>query len=108
MTHFKRIKPYRVSGGVAEQLKEAILLGVFKPGDKLPSERDLAIQFGVSRLAILEACRTLENSGFVQIRQGVGGGTIVTEPDFDHLLDILFVFRLFDLYTPDFAASEFV
>jgi len=96
MSHFKRIKPYRVSGGVAEQLKEAILLGEFKPGDKLPSEPDLAIQFGVSRLAIREACRTLENSGFVRIRQGIGGGTFVTEPDFDHLLG-----TFFDLFITD-------
>ena len=52
MPSFKPIKPYRVSGSVAEQLKDAIVLGQYKPGDKLPSERDLAGQFGVSRLAI--------------------------------------------------------
>ncbi|HME45890.1 MAG TPA: FadR/GntR family transcriptional regulator [Syntrophorhabdales bacterium] len=86
MSPFKPIKPYRVSGGVAEQLKEAIILGQYKPGDKLPGERDLAAQFSVSRLSIREACRKLENSGFVRIRQGIGGGTFVTELDFDHLL----------------------
>ncbi len=86
MTPFKPVKPTRVSGNVAEQLKEAILLGRYKPGDKLPSERDLADLFSVSRLSIREACRTLENSGFVRIRQGIGGGTFVTQPDFDHLL----------------------
>jgi GntR family transcriptional repressor for pyruvate dehydrogenase complex len=87
MAAFRPIKPTRVSGSVAEQLKQAILLGQYKPGDKLPSERDLAEQFNVSRLSIREACRTLENSGFVRIRQGIGGGIFVTQPDFDHLLD---------------------
>jgi GntR family transcriptional repressor for pyruvate dehydrogenase complex len=86
MPPFKQIKPYRVSDGVAKQLKEAIVLGRYKPGDKLPSERELSEQFGVSRLAIREALRSLGNSGFVRIRQGIGGGAFVTELDFEPLL----------------------
>ncbi len=53
MPSFKPIKQSRVSGEVAEQqLKQSILLGHFGTGDKLPSERDLAEQFQVSRIAI--------------------------------------------------------
>jgi GntR family transcriptional repressor for pyruvate dehydrogenase complex len=82
MTSFRPIKQFRVSGEVTEQLKQSILLGHFKAGDKLPSERELAEQFQVSRVAIREALRTLENAGFITTRQGVTGGTFVTELTF--------------------------
>ena len=59
MPSFKPIKQSRVSGEVAEQLKQSILLGQFEAGDKLPSERDLSNQFQVSRIAIREALRFL-------------------------------------------------
>lgn len=85
MPAFKPIKQSRVSGEVAEQLKQSILLGHFKAGDKLPSERDLAEQFQVSRIAVREALRFLENTGFVSTRQGVTGGTFVTDLTFEHL-----------------------
>jgi GntR family transcriptional repressor for pyruvate dehydrogenase complex len=52
MPKFKPIRQFRVSEEVTEQLKQSILLGGFKAGDKLPSERDLAEQFQVSRVAI--------------------------------------------------------
>ena len=85
MPSFKPIKQSRVSGEVAEQLKQSILLGQFEAGDKLPSERDLSNQFQVSRIAIREALRFLENTGFVETRQGVTGGTFVTDLSFEHL-----------------------
>ena len=65
MRNFKPIKQPRISEAVFEQLKEAILSYDFRAGDKLPSERDLAEQFQVSRVAIREAIRALENNGFV-------------------------------------------
>ncbi|MCX5807479.1 MAG: FadR/GntR family transcriptional regulator [Proteobacteria bacterium] len=85
MSAFKPIKQSRISEEVAEQLKQSILLSTFKAGDKLPSERDLADQFQVSRIAVREALRRLENTGFVATRQGVTGGTFVTDLTFEHL-----------------------
>lgn len=85
MQSFKPVKQSRVSDEVADQLKRSILLGYFKAGDKLPSERDLAEQFRVSRIAIRESLRALENKGFIETRQGVTGGTFVTELTFEHL-----------------------
>jgi GntR family transcriptional regulator, transcriptional repressor for pyruvate dehydrogenase complex len=85
MSAFKPIKQSRISEEVAEQLKQSILLGSFKAGDKLPSERELADQFQVSRIAVREALRRLENTGFVATRQGVTGGTFVTDLTFEHL-----------------------
>lgn len=82
---FKPIKQSRVSEQVLNQLKEAILLGKFKSGDKLPSERELTIEFQVGRGVIREAIRTLEITGFIVIRQGQNGGAFVTDLSFDHL-----------------------
>lgn len=85
MARFKPIKQFRVSREVCEQLKESILLGQFKTGDKLPSERDLVEEFQVSRMAIREALRSLENLGLIATRQGVSGGAYVTELTFGHI-----------------------
>jgi len=85
MHNFKPIKQPRVSEEVFQQLKEAILSNDFKAGDKLPAERELAEQFQVSRIAIREAIRALENSGFVAIRQGATGGAYVTDLTFEQL-----------------------
>ncbi len=87
MEDFKPIKQVRVSAEIAEQLKQAILLGRFKAGDKLPSERLLAESFQVSRLSIREAIRTLENFGFVSTRHGVNGGVYVTDLTFENLVN---------------------
>ncbi len=87
MPSFRPIKQLRVSGEVTEQLKQSILLGHFKAGDRLPSERDLAEQFQVSRVAIREALRALEHSGFITTRQGVTGGAFVTDLTFEHLVN---------------------
>ena len=82
---FKPIRQSRISEEVAEQLKQSILLGQFKTGEKLPSERKLAEEFEVSRVAVREALRALGNSGFVSTRQGSAGGAFVTELTFEQL-----------------------
>jgi DNA-binding FadR family transcriptional regulator len=85
MTSFKPIRQTRVSQEVNDQIKQSILLGAFKAGDKLPSERELVEQFQVSRVAIREALRSLEHSGFLTTRQGAGGGAYVIDLSFEHL-----------------------
>lgn len=82
---FKSVKQSRISEAVLAQLKEAILLGHFKSGEKLPSERELTEEFQVSRGVIREAIRALEITGFVVLRQGPTGGAFVTELSFDHV-----------------------
>ena len=85
MPIFSPIKQFRVSEEIISQLKQSILLGHFKPGDKLPSERDLAEEFRVSRVAIREALRALVNAGFIVTRQGASGGAYVTDLSFENL-----------------------
>ena len=86
MPGFKPIRQTRVSDEVTEQLKKSILTGTFKAGDRLPSERYLAEEFQVSRVAIREALRILENTGFVSTRQGVNGGAYVKDLSFEYLV----------------------
>jgi GntR family transcriptional repressor for pyruvate dehydrogenase complex len=85
MGQFKSVRQSRVSEAVLAQLKEAILLGHFKSGEKLPSERELTQEFQVSRGVIREAIRALEITGFVVLRQGPTGGAFVTNLSFDHV-----------------------
>lgn len=98
MPTFKPIRQFKVSREVTDQLKRSILTGDFKPGDKLPAERDLAEEFHVSRLAIREALQTLANSGFIIIRQGATGGAFVTDLSFEYLsgafLDLFLVEKI--------------
>src|SRR5690606_1055893 len=53
--------------------------GKLKKGDKLPPERELAKQFGVSRLAIREALRSLENAGLISLQRGPKGGAFIQD-----------------------------
>lgn len=85
MSDFKPIKQSRVSEVVLSQLKEAILLGKYKSGQKIPSERELTEAFQVSRGVVREAIRALEITGFVVLRQGPAGGAFVTDLSFDHI-----------------------
>ncbi len=63
------------------------MLGHFKPGERLPTERDLSEQFQVSRAATREALRVLENAGFIITRQGATGGAFVTALSFERIAD---------------------
>ena len=60
-----------------EQLGSAIQLGVFRPGDKLPTERELAAQLNVSRSTVREAISALRAAAMVTTTRGRGGGSVV-------------------------------
>jgi GntR family transcriptional repressor for pyruvate dehydrogenase complex len=62
---------------VAKRIGAAIREGLFKVGDRLPSERALAAQFGLSRPTIRSAIRELSEAGVVTVRPGVNGGIFV-------------------------------
>jgi len=71
------IKPARVSDFIIEQIKEQIISGALKPGDKLPAERELVNQLKVSRPSVREALLKLEAQGLIESKQG--GGTFVLD-----------------------------
>src|SRR5260221_542041 len=57
---------------IADQLTRLITSGEFRRGERLPSERDLAVQLGVSRPSVREALIALEIQGLVEVRVGAG------------------------------------
>ncbi|MDR1587974.1 MAG: FadR family transcriptional regulator [Treponema sp.] len=65
---------------VAAAMEEAILKGNLKVGEKLPSEQDLAAQFGVSRNILREALQDIKARGLVEIKNGAG--VYITKPSF--------------------------
>ena len=71
-----KVQVPRISDAVAASLERRILEGSLKSGDRLPPERELATEFGVSRPSLREAIQKLASKGMVQSRQG--GGTYVT------------------------------
>lgn len=66
------ISSQRLYRQIADQLAELIRRGEFKPGDRLPSERELSVQFNVSRASVREALIALEIDGLVDVRVGLG------------------------------------
>ncbi|ASY36399.1 MULTISPECIES: FadR/GntR family transcriptional regulator [Streptomyces] len=78
---FKAVSSSRVSQVIVEQIRMLLKEEKLKPGDRLPSERDLCVHFGVSRVTVREALRILEAGGLVEIRVGARGGAFVTTPD---------------------------
>lgn len=104
----------RLSSLASDTLLSRIVRGVWKPGDRLPSERQLSAQLGMSRASVREAIRGLEAMGLVDVRHGQGvfvreAGGAADEAFFagwqaDHTYTIgeLLAFRL--LIEPELAA----
>lgn len=76
---FAPVRTKRAFEEVCEQVRREVAAGNLRPGDRLPPERELAEQFGVSRAAVREALRSLENSGLVRCQQGMGGGATIRQ-----------------------------
>src|ERR1700674_4421339 len=74
---YKAIRTSRLYEQIVQQIEQSILKGALKPGDQLPAERELAVQFGVSRTAVREAVKTLREKGLVEAYSG--RGTFITD-----------------------------
>ena len=66
------IKPKRISDQVFDQLREFILRGKLNSGERIMSERELAVAFDVSRTSVRDAINRLTTMGFLEQRQGRG------------------------------------
>lgn len=71
-TMLKTIKIKRITEEIVSQIRNHIAKGELKAGDRMPSERQMAQQLGVSRSTVREALQVLEHTGFVEILQGSG------------------------------------
>lgn len=72
MIPFQSVKTGKISERIARQIKDTILSGAVKSGDRLPPERELVEHFQASRISIREALKYLETSGLVAIKPGSG------------------------------------
>ncbi len=94
-TIFDPIKRTRTFEDVSDKIKQLIFDDVLKPGEKLPSEAQLAQQFGVGRQTVREALRLLEISGFITIHRGGSGGPIIKDTILNRISDLfLDAFRI--------------
>jgi GntR family transcriptional repressor for pyruvate dehydrogenase complex len=71
---FQPVQPVRAYQRIVEQIEEALARGDLSPGHRLPSERELVVQFAVSRSTVREALRVLESNGVVRSRPGDPNG----------------------------------
>ncbi|MEV5890551.1 FadR/GntR family transcriptional regulator [Nonomuraea fuscirosea] len=74
---FEPVRAVRAYERVVEQVEEAIESGALTPGGRLPSERELMVQFSVSRSTVREALRVLQARGLVRSRPGDPNGAEV-------------------------------
>lgn len=80
---FSTVTPRKIPDVVYKQLVSLIANGRLKPGEKLPSERDMAADMGVSRQSIREAINKAKTVGLIEVRQG--GSTVVVSSIKEHL-----------------------
>ena len=90
---FQAIRSTRAFEEIASQIRNELAQGRLKVGSRLPSERALAEQFGVSRNTLREALRSLEHAGLIQLHKGASGGAFISERSGEAI-----VTGLFDLY----------
>jgi GntR family transcriptional regulator, transcriptional repressor for pyruvate dehydrogenase complex len=83
------VRRVRSVDDVTAQLQQAIVSGRLKPGDRLPTERELTEIFGVGRPTLREALRFLEAHGIIEIRPGKTGGAFVVAPSEETLANTL-------------------
>jgi GntR family transcriptional repressor for pyruvate dehydrogenase complex len=76
---FEPVRPATTFEETVERLGTAIRIGLLHPGDRLPSERELADQLGISRSTLRQALTTLVQSGHLVSARGRSGGTFVAE-----------------------------
>jgi GntR family transcriptional repressor for pyruvate dehydrogenase complex len=99
-TRFQPIRNPRVFEQILVQLREALASGEYVQGDRLPSERELADQFGASRTSVREALRVLETLGVVQTKPGADNGAVIVTDAARAFRDILhyqLAFRQIDM-----------
>jgi len=108
---------------IAERLVTAIALGEFEPGQRLPSERELAATLEVSRTTVREALQRLHAGGYVVTKRGRDGGTFIQaaavagtdadeavkrtlDPQWDELAELLDYRRLIETLIARTAAER--
>jgi len=98
---FQAVRSARAFEEIATQIRTELAKGRLKVGSRLPAERALAVQFGVSRNTLREALRSLEHAGLIRLQKGASGGAFISEGSANVIVN-----SMLDLYhmgslTPD-------
>lgn len=75
---FKPADSPRPADSIQAQIRKLIAAGRLKPGDRLPTERELSEQFAVSRNTVRQAIRSLADGGLLEVRKGATGGAFIS------------------------------
>ncbi|MBW1999601.1 MAG: FadR family transcriptional regulator [Deltaproteobacteria bacterium] len=106
---FRPIDNKRAFESVSWEIKKLILSGALKPGDRLPSEAEIASQFKVGRQTVREALRILELSGFISIQKGYGGGPVVKNTVINQIANLLLdIFQMGDISLEQITSARVV
>lgn len=95
------VRAGRASEDIALRLEAAILDGSFRPGDRLPSEREMQIRFGTGRGVVREAIKMLKQKGLLEVRKGSKGGAYVRELEVTNISESLALFLKQHPMSPD-------
>ncbi|WP_439358552.1 FadR/GntR family transcriptional regulator [Bradyrhizobium sp. DASA03007] len=79
LAQFQRIRSSRAFDEIAAQIRTELASGRLAVGSRLPSERALSEQFGVSRNTLREALRSLEHAGLIRLQKGARGGAFISQ-----------------------------
>ena len=92
---FQAIRSARAFEEIAAQIRNELAAGRLKVGSRLPSERALSEQFGVSRNTLREALRSLEHAGLIRLQKGASGGAFISERSGEAIVNgLLDLFRV--------------
>lgn len=94
---FKTIKRESTLEVIVQQIKNQIKKGSLKPGEKLPSERELASLLGVSRASVREAIKALSFSGYLEVIQGKGTYILEIATQYDEIVNFFSEFSNYSL-----------
>lgn len=89
LREFRPTRGMTLSSQIVAQIRDALFAGKLKTGDILGSEADLSKRFGVSRMSVRDALRSLEAMGIVDIRMGAKGGATIAAGSSDRFADAL-------------------
>jgi GntR family transcriptional regulator, transcriptional repressor for pyruvate dehydrogenase complex len=89
---FLPVQGRRASEDIALKLEAAILDGRLNPGERLPSEREMQVQFGTGRGVVREAIQVLKQKGLLEVRKGAKGGAYVRRLEVANVSESLALF----------------
>jgi GntR family transcriptional regulator, transcriptional repressor for pyruvate dehydrogenase complex len=112
------IRPKSISEEIGNQIKESILDGFLKPGDKIPSERDMADELKVSRQCVREAINSLKAIGLLEVRKRSGiyvksitsellkGPFDIIKDDVSKVYELMDIRKVLEYYSAFYAAKN--